>query len=91
MPLKEIAASYGAENLLILGLANDELGYIVPPSDFLVNKTNPYLEKTMDLIGENHYEETNSVGPECAEVVAESFGFLMVLICNQDYSVIELQ
>lgn len=90
-PLKEIAASYGAEHLLILGLANDELGYIVPPSDFLVNKTNPYLEKTMDLKGENHYEETNSAGPECADVIAESFGFLMGLICNQDYSVIELQ
>ena len=32
-----------------------------------------YLEKTMDYKGENHYEETNSIGPECAPVIAEAF------------------
>ena len=76
-PLAETASAYGVEHLLILGLANDELGYIVPPSDFLVHKTNPYLQKTMDMLGENHYEETNSVGPECANVIAEGFERLL--------------
>lgn len=33
----------------------------------------PYLAKTMDKRGENHYEETNSVGPACAGAIAEAF------------------
>ena len=59
--------------MLIVGLANDELGYIVPPSDFLVNEQRPYLDRTMDARGEDHYEETNSVGPACAACVASAF------------------
>lgn len=72
-PLKDIAAKYGYETLLIIGLANDELGYIVPPSDFLLNEKLPYIERTRDGRGEDHYEETNSVGPECAVKIAEAF------------------
>ena len=72
-PLCEIANEYGAGTLLVIGLANDELGYIVPPSDFLLNEDMPYIEKTMDYKGENHYEETNSVGPQCAGIIAEAF------------------
>lgn len=71
-PLCSIAQGYGVEKLLIVGLANDEIGYIVTPKDFLLNKENPYLDKTMDIKGENHYEETNSVGPECAEKIADA-------------------
>lgn len=72
-PLNEIAARHGLEELLIVGLANDELGYIVPPSDFLLNRYHPYIERTMDAKGEDHYEETNSVGPECAAAIAKAF------------------
>ncbi len=72
-PLKSIAQKYGHENLLIIGLANDELGYIVPPSDFLLNEKLPYIERATDGRGEDHYEETNSVGPECAQKIAEAF------------------
>lgn len=72
-PLCEIAADHGIEQILIIGLANDEIGYIVPPSDFLLNEEMPYLEKTMDYKGENHYEETNSIGFECAYVIADTF------------------
>lgn len=72
-PLCEIARENGMEEMLIVGLANDEVGYIVPPSDFLLNEKLPYLEKTMDYKAENHYEETNSVGPECAHAIAEAF------------------
>lgn len=71
--LKDIAAESGIDELLIVGLANDELGYIVPPSDFLLNPDLPYLEETMDEKGENHYEETNSVGPMCAQAIADAF------------------
>ncbi|MBQ2667675.1 MAG: hypothetical protein IJF56_03485 [Clostridia bacterium] len=69
-PLCEIASEFGFDTLLVVGLANDELGYIVPPSDFLLNKNMPYIEKTMDYKGENHYEETNSVGLDCADAIA---------------------
>ena len=72
-PLKDIARKYGHDNLLIIGLANDELGYIVPPSDFLLNEKLPYIERATDGRGEDHYEETNSVGPECAKKIAEAF------------------
>jgi hypothetical protein len=72
-PLRDIAAEYGIENLLIVGLANDEIGYIVPPSDFLINETLPYLERIRDYKGEDHYEETNSVGPMAADVIARAF------------------
>ena len=70
--LRDIARNFGVEQMLIVGLANDELGYIIPPSDFLLNRTQPYLTRTMDARGEDHYEETNSVGPDCAACVADA-------------------
>ena len=72
-PLRDIADEYGLGQLLIIGLCNDELGYIVPPSDFLVNEKAPYLSRVVDRRGEDHYEETNSVGPLCAVCLAEAF------------------
>lgn len=72
-PLTEIARANGVEQLLIVGLANDEIGYIVPPSDFLVHEEMPYLERITDYKGEDHYEETNSLGPLCAPKIAAAF------------------
>jgi hypothetical protein len=79
-PLTELAAESGVEELLIVGLANDEIGYIVPPSDFLINEELPYLERIEDEKGEDHYEETNSVGPGCAVSVAEAFARALALL-----------
>ena len=76
-PLVEIAASHGHDRLFILGLANDELGYIVPPNDFLVNETTPYFENIEDAYGENHYEETNSTGKFTAQVIADALDSLL--------------
>ncbi len=73
-PLIEIADD---ENLLIFGLANDELGYVLPPNDFMLNDDSPYLDKAIDRFGRRHYEETNSMGPETAEIIAENFRALM--------------
>lgn len=42
------------------GLTEDFLGYIVPSYNYVLNPVVPYLAEAM---GE-HYEETNSVGPE---------------------------
>ncbi len=53
---------------IVAGLANDELGYMVPGYDFKV---------TRDLIMEprpkgDHYEETNSVGPAVTDIVLKA-------------------
>lgn len=74
-PLSDIMTRYGldANSLLICGLANDELGYIVPPNDFLLHPDTPYFANAYDSAGRRHYEETNSVGPETASVIAAGF------------------
>ena len=61
--IKELLDEY---NLIVIGLCNDEIGYIIPPSDFLVNEEYPYFQDRLDTFGENHYEETNSVGENAA-------------------------
>lgn len=73
-PLTEIADD---DDLLIFGLANDELGYVLPPNDFMLNDDSPYLDKAIDRFGRRHYEETNSMGPETAEIIADNFRTLI--------------
>ena len=68
-PLAEIAGS----DVMFIGLANDEIGYIIPPNDFLLNEKFPYAENGRDSLGRRHYEETNSLGPETAAKIAECF------------------
>ena len=65
------------ENLLIFGLANDELGYVLPPNDFMLNKKSPYIDKATDRHGRRHYEETNSMGPKTAQIIADNFAKLI--------------
>jgi hypothetical protein len=72
-PLCDIAKRHGIENLLVLGLCNDELGYILPQSNFKLNEELPYIETVKDYLGEDHYEETNSLGIRTAEKIAEAF------------------
>ncbi|MBI5496289.1 MAG: hypothetical protein HY904_14805 [Deltaproteobacteria bacterium] len=45
---------------IVVGLGNDELGYMVPPYDFITNDNSPYFCDA----GGDHYEETNSTGPD---------------------------
>lgn len=78
--LKEMADDVGASHLLAVGLCNNELGYIVPPSYYLVNPKLPYLDTIKDMTGENHYEETNSVGKKAAETVSKGFEKLFQMI-----------
>ena len=72
-PLSEIAQDRGVQNLLIVGLCNDELGYIIPPSNYLLNEKAPYIDTATDATGENHYEETNSTGIATAQMIADAF------------------
>ncbi|MBQ8579608.1 MAG: neutral/alkaline non-lysosomal ceramidase N-terminal domain-containing protein [Oscillospiraceae bacterium] len=68
-PLREIAADYGVENFMVVGLANDELGYILPPSAHMLDEELPYFREAEG----DHYEETNSVGVHCAHALAQAF------------------
>jgi hypothetical protein len=43
-----------------LGLCQDEIGYLVPPYDFKLADTGAYIDEAPG----DHYEETNSIGPE---------------------------
>ena len=70
VPLIETA---GDENLLIFGLANDELGYVLPPNDFMLNDVQPYMDKAVDRFNRRHYEETNSMGPRTAQHISDAF------------------
>ena len=60
----------GDKDILVFGLANDELGYVLPPNDFILNEKSPYIDNARDKFNRKHYEETNSVGPKTAEVIA---------------------
>lgn len=69
-PLTEIAED---DKLLIFGVTNDMTGYVVPPNEFVLHPTQPYLSTATDRFGEKHYHETNSLGYLSAETIAETF------------------
>ncbi len=57
----------------IVGLGNDEIGYIIPSYNFKLNVDSPYI---LEAEG-HHYEETRSLGPTTAErVQAETRRFI---------------
>ena len=72
-PLVEIA---GDDDLLIFGVTNDMAGYVVPPNEFILNPTKPYLDTATDKFGDRHYHETNSLGESAAFTIAEEFAKL---------------
>jgi hypothetical protein len=53
-------------------LGNDELGYIVPAFDFVLHEETPYLEKAAE-----HYEETNSLGPQTEALLLQAYDDLL--------------
>ena len=57
-------------DFIVAGLFDDEIGYIVPPSDFVLNEEAPYVS-SVEGSDENHYEETNSLGPLSAECILD--------------------
>jgi hypothetical protein len=67
--IKESMKSAGAETAGVIGLANDELGYILPAEDFKY-PWNPFRPG-------KHYEETNSIGKEIGTRVVEGIGSLL--------------
>jgi hypothetical protein len=70
--LKErMASSY----TWLIGLGNDELGYILPNYDFVLGDL-PYLSEADG----DHYEETNSIGPHMAGLVDQNGDALIEFI-----------
>lgn len=57
----------------IVGLGNDELGYIIPAYDFEIGKPQPWVDEAEG----DHYEETNSLGPDMAAIVEQHADLLM--------------
>jgi hypothetical protein len=60
----------------IVGLGNDELGYIVPNYDFKLDLLLPYVNQAEG----DHYEETNSIGPHITAIVDEQTDALIDFI-----------
>ncbi len=61
-----------ATHKFVVGLCNDEVGYIIPDNDFLLDTKLPYINASKDKLDRNHYEETNSVGPDTAKIILDS-------------------
>lgn len=57
--LKDILRSDGSQFQWLVGLGQDEVGYILPNYDYELAELSPYISEAP---GE-HYEETNSLGP----------------------------
>ncbi len=62
-----------SEHAWIIGLGNDELGYMIPPYDFELDDLSPYIGEAPG----DHYEETNSLGPETVPIVEEAAARLL--------------
>lgn len=67
----------GDEDLLVFGVTNDMTGYVVPPNDFILHKTQPYLSNGRDKFDRSHYHETNSLGLSAAKTLAATLGDIM--------------
>ena len=61
-----------AKHKFVIGLCNDELGYIIPDNDFLLDTKLPYINGAHDRFDRNHYEETNSTGPKTARTILDA-------------------
>lgn len=74
---KVLSEMSDCEHNFVLGLCNDEIGYIIPENDFMLHEWLPYFNTTVDENGRKHYEETNSVGPETASTILEAMDELI--------------
>ena len=74
---KPLAEMSRCEHNFVIGLCNDEIGYIIPENDFLLHEWLPYFNNTDDENGRRHYEETNSLGPNAAGAILEAMDELI--------------
>ncbi len=77
---KSLSGMARCEHNFVLGLCNDELGYIIPENDFFLHEWLPYFNQTNDDTGRKHYEETNSLGPKAAGTILEAMDKLIASV-----------
>jgi len=63
----------GGEHSWIIGLGYDEVGYILPSYDFKLDDVSPWFEQASG----DHYEETNSLGPQTHGLIREQIELLL--------------
>ncbi len=69
-----------AKHKFVVGLCNDELGYIIPDNDFFLDSKLPYINGAHDHMDRNHYEETNSTGPKTARTILDEMQKLIASV-----------
>ncbi|MBE6820901.1 MAG: hypothetical protein E7516_07605 [Ruminococcaceae bacterium] len=74
---KSLSDMARCEHNFVIGLCNDELGYIIPENDFYLHEWLPYFNNAVDESGRKHYEETNSLGPKAAGAILEAMDELI--------------
>ncbi len=67
----------GDKDLLVYCVTNDMTGYCVAPNDYVLHKTQPYIEQGKDVFDRRHYHETNSLGYLTNETIAENVADIM--------------
>ena len=65
------------DHQFVMGLCNDEIGYIIPDNDYMLHEWLPYMNIPKDSFGREHYEETNSTGPSTARVILDAMDSLI--------------
>ena len=58
---------------LVLGLANDEIGYIIPDYNYVLHEGSPYLNEADG----DHYEETNSAGARTTGILSSAITLML--------------
>ncbi len=77
---KSLSEMSRCEHNFVLGLCNDELGYIIPENDFYLHEWLPYFNNAIDESGREHYEETNSLGPQAAGRILDAMNELITSV-----------
>ena len=78
-PYLQDLARPDAEFVFLFGLTNDMLGYFLPEFDYQLHEFNPYFDEAPG----DHYEETNSVGPDGWPRIAAELNKLFAWRANQ--------
>ncbi len=75
----------------IVGLANDQLGYIIPANDFVpLEQEGIFWESGEHRVsGEELYGETNSLGPSTAPILAEKSVWLLERLQRRTEKIVE--
>ena len=63
--LRDLIAADGSRFQWLIGLGQDELGYLMPSYDFQLHPAAPYVDRPEG----DHYEETNSMGPSAVPTI----------------------